>query len=150
MFVTVILNYFTFNRRMSENEEEDVTPEQTDLIVQYSAATGNDDLDACTNALKVSLSVQHISVYSMAFVRPICILYISRITNGTYQAQLQRRWQHRIQLQRVPPALNLLKAARMNRSTCLGKDYDAETRSMFPYRQPKHHHQLNYLPHLNG
>ena len=42
---------------MSENEEEDVTPEQTDLIVQYSAATGNDDLDACTNALKVSLSI---------------------------------------------------------------------------------------------
>jgi FAS-associated factor 2 len=36
---------------MSEEEEPEVTPEQTDLIVQYSAATGNEDLKACTTAL---------------------------------------------------------------------------------------------------
>ena len=36
---------------MTENEEE-VSPEQTDLIVQYSSVTGHDDLDQCANHLK--------------------------------------------------------------------------------------------------
>merc|ERR1711937_710396 len=38
-------------KRMSE-EGEDVTPEQTDKIVSYSAATGNDDLDVCQSNLR--------------------------------------------------------------------------------------------------
>ena len=38
---------------MSE-ESEDVTPEQTDKIVSYSAATGNDDLDVCQSNLRVT------------------------------------------------------------------------------------------------
>ena len=37
---------------MTENEEE-VTPEQTDLIVQYSQITGHEDLDKCKDHLKV-------------------------------------------------------------------------------------------------
>jgi len=36
---------------MTENEEE-VTPEQTDLIVQYSQITGHEDLDKCKDHLK--------------------------------------------------------------------------------------------------
>ena len=40
---------------MSE-EGEDVTPEQTDKIVSYSAATGNDDLDVCQSNLRVTLN----------------------------------------------------------------------------------------------
>ena len=45
--------YFFFLKRMSE-EGEDVTPEQTDKIVSYSAATGNDDLDVCQSNLRVT------------------------------------------------------------------------------------------------
>ena len=37
---------------MTENEEETVSPEQTDLIVQYSSISGHDDLDQCANHLK--------------------------------------------------------------------------------------------------
>ena len=44
---------FFFSKRMSE-ESEDVTPEQTDKIVSYSAATGNDDLDVCQSNLRVT------------------------------------------------------------------------------------------------
>ena len=40
--------------KMGENEEEEVTPEQTDLIVQFSAATGTEDLDQCAANLRVS------------------------------------------------------------------------------------------------
>ena len=40
---------------MGENDEEEVTPEQTDLIVQFSAATGTEDLDQCAANLRVSL-----------------------------------------------------------------------------------------------
>ena len=39
---------------MGENDEEEVTPEQTDLIVQFSAATGTEDLDQCAANLRVS------------------------------------------------------------------------------------------------
>jgi len=54
----IILN-FMFRRvsgrfKMGENEEEEVTPEQTDLIVQFSAATGTEDLDQCAANLRVS------------------------------------------------------------------------------------------------
>jgi len=38
---------------MGENDEEEVTPEQTDLIVQFSAATGTDDLDQCAANLRM-------------------------------------------------------------------------------------------------
>ena len=41
---------------MGENEEEEVTPEQTDLIVQFSAATGTEDLDQCAANLRVGSS----------------------------------------------------------------------------------------------
>ena len=41
--------------KMGENEEEEVTPEQTDLIVQFSAATGTEDLDQCAANLRVSI-----------------------------------------------------------------------------------------------
>ena len=43
--------------KMGENEEEEVTPEQTDLIVQFSAATGTEDLDQCAANLRVSFGV---------------------------------------------------------------------------------------------
>ena len=43
---------------MTENEEE-VTPEQTDLIVQYSQITGHEDLDKCKDHLKVKYSLFH-------------------------------------------------------------------------------------------
>merc|ERR1712131_378835 len=39
--------------KMGENEEEEVTPEQTDLIVQFSAATGTEDLDQCAANLRM-------------------------------------------------------------------------------------------------
>ena len=42
---------------MGENEEEEVTPEQTDLIVQFSAATGTEDLDQCAANLRVRFGV---------------------------------------------------------------------------------------------
>ena len=45
---------------MTENEEE-VTPEQTDLIVQYSQITGHEDLDKCKDHLKVKYSLFLIS-----------------------------------------------------------------------------------------
>ena len=43
--------------KMGENEEEEVTPEQTDLIVQFSAATGTEDLDQCAANLRVRFGV---------------------------------------------------------------------------------------------
>ena len=46
---------------MSE-EGEDVTPEQTDKIVSYSAATGNDDLDVCQSNLRVIFNTQEKSI----------------------------------------------------------------------------------------
>ena len=46
-------SFYFFLKRMSE-ESEDVTPEQTDKIVSYSAATGNDDLDVCQSNLRVT------------------------------------------------------------------------------------------------
>ena len=46
-------SFYFFSKRMSE-ESEDVTPEQTDKIVSYSAATGNDDLDVCQSNLRVT------------------------------------------------------------------------------------------------
>ena len=45
--------FYFYLKRMSE-EGEDVTPEQTDKIVSYSAATGNDDLDVCQSNLRVT------------------------------------------------------------------------------------------------
>ena len=39
---------------MTDDGNETVTPQQTELIVSYSAATGNDDLDVCQSNLRVS------------------------------------------------------------------------------------------------
>ena len=42
---------------MAENEEE-VTPEQTALIVQYSTISGLEDLDKCKEHLEVNLKME--------------------------------------------------------------------------------------------
>ena len=65
---------------MSE-ESEDVTPEQTDKIVSYSAATGNDDLDVCQSNLRVTLNTffkknQHIHPDSVGVRKIFLILVI--------------------------------------------------------------------------
>ena len=58
-FFVYYFEFYEFRRvsgrfKMGENEEEEVTPEQTDLIVQFSAATGTEDLDQCAANLRVS------------------------------------------------------------------------------------------------
>ena len=48
--------------RMS-SDGGDVTPHQTELIVSYSAATGNDDLDVCRTNLFVSAQKSHFTAF---------------------------------------------------------------------------------------
>ena len=65
---------------MAENEEE-VTPEQTDLIVQYSQITGHEDLDKCKDHLKVKYSL---------FLTPTPYLCESAQKNSESAISLQR------------------------------------------------------------
>jgi hypothetical protein len=37
-----------------DNQEVEITPEQTEQIVMFSMLTGNEDLDECAKVLKVS------------------------------------------------------------------------------------------------
>ena len=42
-------------QNVANEHNADITPEQTDMVVQFSAVTGEEDLDVCQAKLRVSL-----------------------------------------------------------------------------------------------